>query len=94
MCVDYRGLNKITAKDRYPLPYIEDPLEKLHGARVFTKLDLASGYHQVRVHPDDCHKTAFIVPDRFYEYKVNPFGLVNAPAAFIRMMHRILHSHR
>jgi len=65
MCVDYRGLNKITAKDRYPLPYIEDLLDKLHGARVFTKLDLASRYHQVRVHPDDCHKTVFIAPDRF-----------------------------
>jgi len=93
MWVDYRGLNKITTKDRYPLPYIEDLLDKLHGARVFTKLDLASRYHQIRVHPDDCHKTAFIAPDRFYEYKVILFGLANAPAAFIRMMHRILHPH-
>jgi len=67
MCVDYRGLNAITAKDRYPLPHIEDLLHKLHGARVFTKLDLASGYHQVRVHSDNCHKTAFIAPDGFYE---------------------------
>jgi len=94
MCVDYRGLNKITAKDRYPLPYIEDLLDKLHGALVFTKLDLASGYHQVRVHPDDCHKTGFIAPDGFHEYKVIPFGLANAPAAFMRMMHKILHPHR
>jgi len=94
MCVDYRGLNKITVKDRYPLPYIEDLLDKLHGARVFTKLHLASGYHQVWVNPDDCHKTAFIAPDGFYEYKVIPFGLANALAAFIRMMHRILHPHR
>jgi len=93
MCIDYRGLNSITAKDWYPLPYIEDLLDKLHGARVFTKLDLASGYHQVRVQPDDCHKTTFIAPDGFYEYKVIPFGLANVPAAFMHMMHKILHPH-
>jgi len=93
MCVDYRGLNTIMAKDQYPLPYIEDLLDKLHGAWVFTKLDLASGYHQVRVHSDDCHKTVFIALDGFNEYKVIPFGLANAPAAFMRMMHKILHPH-
>ena len=94
MCVDYRGLNSITTKDRYPLPYIEDLLDKLHRARVFTKLDLASGYHQVRVHLDDCHKTAFLGPDGFYEYKVIPFGLANAPGTFMHMMHKILDPHR
>jgi len=94
MCVDYRGLNSITAKDRYLLLYIKDLLDKLHGARVFTKLDFASGYHQVRLHSDNCHKTVFIAPDGFYEYKVIRFGLANAPAAFMRMMYRILHLHR
>ena len=94
MCVDYRGLNSITTKDRCPLPYIEDLLDKLHGAHVFTKLDLASGYHQVRVHLDDCHKTAFIGPDGFYKYKVIPFGLANVPGMFMHMMHKILDPHR
>ena len=69
-------------------------LDKLHGARVFTKLDLASGYHQVWVHLDDCHRTVLIVPDGFYEYKVIPLGLVNAPPAFMRVMHKILHWER
>jgi len=93
MCVDYCGFNTITAKDWYPLPYIKDLLHKLHGARVFNKLDLASRYHQVRVHSDDCHKTAFIAPDGFYKYKIIPFGLANAPATFMCMMHKILHPH-
>jgi len=94
MCVDYRGLNSITAEVQYPLQYIEDLLDRLHVTHVFTKLDLASGYHQVWVHPDDCHKTTFIAPDGFYGYKVILFGLANAPAAFVRMMHKIFHPHR
>jgi hypothetical protein len=79
MCVDYRGLNAITTRDRYPLPYIEDLIDRLHGSRVFTKLDLASGCHQVRIHPDDRHKTVFVAPDGFFQWTVIPFGLANAP---------------
>jgi len=90
MCVDYRGLNAITTRDRYPLPYIQDLIDRLHGCRVLTKLDLASGYHQLRIHPDDRHKTAFVAPDGFYKWTVFPFGLANAPSAFMRAMHRIL----
>ena len=90
MCVDYRGLNSITTRDRYPFPYIEDPIDRLHGSRVFTKLDLASGNHQLRIHPDDRYKTAFVAPDGFYEWTVITFGLANAPSAFMRTMHRIL----
>jgi hypothetical protein len=93
MCGDYRGLNKITLKDRYPLPYIDDLLDRLHGSRYFTKLDLASGYHQLRIYKDDRHKPAFIVPEGLYEWKVVPFGLANAPTAFRRTMKRTLKPH-
>jgi hypothetical protein len=88
--MDYRDLNVITTRDRYRLPYIEDLIDRLHGSRVFTKLDLASGYHQLRIHPDDRHKTAFVAPGGFYEWRVIAFGLANAPSAFMRAMHRVV----
>jgi hypothetical protein len=89
MCVDYRPLNAVTIKNKYPLPYIDVLFDQLVKARVFSKIDLRLGYHQIKIRPQDIPKTAFSTRYRLYEYLVMSFGLTNAPAYFMYLMNTV-----
>jgi hypothetical protein len=89
MCVDYRSLNDVTIKTKYPLPHIEDLFDQMIGARVFSKVDLRSGYHQMKIRPCDIPKTTFSTRYGLYEFTVMSFVLTNAPAYFMNMMNKV-----
>jgi hypothetical protein len=89
MCVDYRFLNEVTIKNKYPLPRIENLFDQMRGAKVFSKIDLRFGYHQMKIRWSDIHKTSFTTSFGLYEYTVMSFGLTNAPAYFMYLMNKV-----
>ena len=89
LCIDYRHLNRVTVKNQYPLPRINDLFDQLRGARVYSKIDLRTSYHELRVRETDIPKTAFRTWYGHFEFTVMPFGLTNAPVAFMDLMHRV-----
>ena len=91
MCIDYWKINKVTVKNKYPLPRIEDLFYQLKGASIFSKIDLRSGYYQLRVKDVDVQKTTFKTQYGHYKFLVMSFGLTNAPAAFVDLMNRVFH---
>ena len=93
MCIDYRQLNKVTIKNKYPLPKINDLFDQLQSSSLFSKIDLRSEYHQLRVRQEDIPKTAFRIRYGHYKFLGMSFGLTNAPAVFMDLMNRVLHEY-
>ena len=91
LCIDYRELNQVIVKNKYPLPRIDELFDQLQGAQVFSKIDLRSRYHQLKIKSEDIPKTAFKTRYKHYEFLVTPFGLTNAPAAYMDLMNRVFH---
>jgi hypothetical protein len=89
MCIDYKDPNEVTIKNKYPLPWIEDLFDQMRGAKVFSKVDLRSGYHQLKIRAGDVSKTDFTTRHGLYEFLVMSFGLTNAPTYFMNLMNKV-----